>query len=761
MQRRKVKVISSVLLGYVGLALVYLWATPPFEASDELWHFGMIQHIAETGTLPVQVVGVETPWEQEGSQPPLYYLIAAALVGGVDRSDFEAVRQPNPHAQAGVPSAVGNKNLVLHDSPHPAWQGTVLAVYLARLLSIALGVVAVSAVYGSARTLKPDKPGVALLAAGLTAFNPMFLFITASVNNDNLVTALNSVVIWQTLVMLRDGFSTRRSLVIALLIALASLSKLSGLVLIPVVGLAAVWTAYRSRNWRGMLALVTLMAAAWVVIAGGWYGRNVTLYGELFGTATMAQVAGVREEAEAFTPMTLFREFEGFRAAYWGWFGAVNILTFPAFYVVMDAVTLAGIGGVIVYWLRAKHASPLQKGNDNTERGSASPLQVHQTGQILILMLTVVIGAAGVIAWTAQTYASQGRLLFPYVAATSPLLALGFVTLWERAHVLIAPLAIFALVVPFTHIAPAYTPPARLDQLPDGATQVYARFDDLELIGYETPRVRYQPGDSVPITLYWRVLAAAERDLSLWLHAVGPDGEVIGKVDSYPGGGLLRTTRWQPGIYADRYTIPLSKDAAGRFPLRAQVGWWHYPTETLVEPTDENGGVLSSVMLDVGGFGAREQEAPLEGAIAPSEAVTFGGVITLKGYTFENDHLSLLWEATGDLPDGENYTVFVQVLDDENQIKGQGDAPPELPTSFWERGEQFITNHPITYSQPSDEGEYRVVIGWYRPDDFSRLDTNHPDNAYPLVRFEIRGTTSSAIMPVISRLGRPRMSSMK
>jgi hypothetical protein len=90
-----------VLLGaFFVLALIYAWATPIFEASDELWHFGVVNHIANTGELPVQVVGVETPWEQEGSQPPLYYLVAAALVAPIDRSDFSPILMQSQASQA-------------------------------------------------------------------------------------------------------------------------------------------------------------------------------------------------------------------------------------------------------------------------------------------------------------------------------------------------------------------------------------------------------------------------------------------------------------------------------------------------------------------------------------------------------------------------------------------------------------------------------------------------------------------------------------
>ncbi len=243
--------LVRLLVAFVGLALLYAYAVPVFESPDETTHVGMVQTIATTGQLPVQQVGEETIYAQEGSQPPLYYLIAAQIMRLFDRSDFAQALAKNPHAIVGIPGAVGNKNITLHDQLYPpALHGTVLAVYALRLFSIVLGAVSVTAIFHSGRLLAPQHPGVALLAAGLTAFNPQFLFISASVNNDNLVTALNCLVLWQVLVMLRDGFSTRRSVLMAVLLALAGISKLSGLVLLPVVALAALWVGFRRRDWQ-------------------------------------------------------------------------------------------------------------------------------------------------------------------------------------------------------------------------------------------------------------------------------------------------------------------------------------------------------------------------------------------------------------------------------------------------------------------------------------------------------------------------------
>jgi 4-amino-4-deoxy-L-arabinose transferase-like glycosyltransferase len=722
-RREKYLPLVIILGAFAVLGLIYTWATPPLEASDELWHFGMVDTIADTGELPVQHSGVETQYEQEGSQPPLYYLVAAALVRPIDRSDFDVMRQPNPHVKPGIPGASDNKNLVLHDTPHPLLEKTALAVYVLRLFGILLGCVTVTAVYMTALTVSGNS-SIAILAAGLTAFNPMFLFISASVNNDNLVTALNSLAIWQIVFMLRDGFSAKHSIALAILLALASLSKLSALVLIPVAACAALLVAYRRKQWRSLVILGFSVAVLWLSVAGWWYIRNLTLYGELFGTRTMVAVAGPR--LEPFTLGTWLGEFEGFLVGYWGWFGGVNITTAQPFYLLMNVITglaLIGLIWIIVDNIR-RYRQRLSLG------GMASRdylLYVALLGSI------VAIGFVSFLTWTAQTYASQGRLLFPFIAAISTLTALGL-SFWLRTKrvksLLPLALALVALVIPFATIAPQYAPPPPLTALPDTVRPVYARFGDVALLGYETPDQRYQPGDQLPITVYWEVLNPSDRDLSLYLHAVNPAGDVIGRIDSFPGAGRLRTTTWQPGaIYADSYRIPLDLTAEDRYKLRVQVGWWHYASGDVVQPIDENGALLESVMLDAGAF-VGQDTSDTAASLMPTERVAFGGVIALTGHRLDGDSLTLAWDATG--ISATDYTIFVQVLDDANNLVTSGDAPPALPTHYWRTGEHYVTQHTLTYSQPPAPGTYRVLVGWYEPQTLTRLDTAAPDDAYVL-----------------------------
>ncbi len=128
--------LALILILFVLLGFLYALITPAFEASDELWHYPMIRHLADGNPLPVQVFDPAEagPWKQEASQPPLYYYLGAALTFWIDTSDMAEVRLENPHVDNGLITQDGNINLVLHDPRADPWQGTLLALRIVRLV---------------------------------------------------------------------------------------------------------------------------------------------------------------------------------------------------------------------------------------------------------------------------------------------------------------------------------------------------------------------------------------------------------------------------------------------------------------------------------------------------------------------------------------------------------------------------------------------------------------------------------------------------
>ena len=140
-------------------------------------------------------------------------------------------------------------------------------------------------------------------------------------------------------------------------------------------------------------------------------------------------------------------------------------------------------------------------------------------------------------------------------------------------------------------------------------------------------------------------------------------------------------------------------------------------------------------MLAAGGFVDPAAVVDLPADPVPVEGVYFGGVIGLTGYTLEGDTLTLIWDATG-TPD-DSYTVFVQVVDGQGAIIGQGDAPPPLPTRYWRRGERYTSTHTLRDAGAHPAGAYDVLVGWYRPADFARLDGPRPDDAALLTTLDL------------------------
>ena len=111
---RRLISINTILVVFVVLGATYSIVTPVFEASDELWHYPLVQWLSRGNPLPTQDPDKVGPWKQEASQPPLYYYMVGWATSWIDTSDLGQVLRPNPHVDNGVITRDGNTNLVIH-----------------------------------------------------------------------------------------------------------------------------------------------------------------------------------------------------------------------------------------------------------------------------------------------------------------------------------------------------------------------------------------------------------------------------------------------------------------------------------------------------------------------------------------------------------------------------------------------------------------------------------------------------------------------
>jgi 4-amino-4-deoxy-L-arabinose transferase-like glycosyltransferase len=727
--RLKHHILALILLAFVLLGCVYSLVTPVFEASDEIFHYPVVKYIADGRGLPVQDPRAEAAWEQEGSQPPLYYGLAALATAWINTDDMQAVRWRNPLSNIGRPLTPGNKNLVVHTAAEAfPWHGSVLAIHLIRFLSLLLQAGTVFLTYHISRVVWPEREELASLAAALVAFNPMFLFIAGSVNNDNLITPLATWVLLLLALTLKEGWlSYRRAALLGLLLGLVALTKLSGLGLLLLAAVVLTVVAARQRAWGAWLRWGVILVGMVALIAGWWYVRNWRLYGDPTGLNVMLEIAGRRDISPSWRE--LLAEFEGFRMSFWGVFGGFTVVAPGWLYNLYDLLVLAGIvGWVVLAWRR---------------RGR---WQAERIGLILLLVAWILTVGLSLVRWTSQTLASQGRLLFPAIAAVAVLLATGLAG-WAaerwRSRIVLglgSGLLIIAAAIPIWVIRPAYAMPPLLDasQVPaDASPADLIVGETMRLLAYELPQDTVRPGADLPVRLYWESIAPEDRDLSVFVHLFGRDMTLAGLVGSYPGLGAYPTTLLRPGqVVADTYPVPVTITATVPSLLRVQVGLFQYGVadEAPVAAFDSAGrpanGMIGTVRL--------LPPRPPTYQISEPVRFDFDGQALLLGYDLpaetvrpgEAVTLTLYWQAQARM--SEDYHVFVHLVGPmpEEGTVAQHDKVPldgDWPTWAWEPGYTVRDEYSLQLPVDLQPGTYQLRAGLYRLSDGQRVPVQGPD----------------------------------
>ncbi len=747
--------------------------TPVFEASDELWHYPMVRHLADGNPLPVQVFdpAAAGPWKQEASQPPLYYYLGAALTFWIDAADMERVRWLNPHANNGVITADGNINLVVHDPAADPWQGTLLAVRIIRIFSVLLGAATVYLTYRIAREVAPGRPEIALGAAAVNAFTPMFLFISGAVNNDSLVIPLASLALLLMIKMVRGGIadqrgSVRQALLLGVVIGLGTLTKITAVGLLPLAlgtVVVAQWPALtgsgqeRPASWGRLLGRLVLRSllhfavvlAAGLLIAGWWYFRNIRLYGDWSGWNAFIAVLGQR--AHPASLVQLWSERWGFMLSYWGLFGGVNVPMTTWIYHVLNAAVVLAVPGFIAYLAVSYQPSALSTQSSvlspqssvlSTHRSSliahCSLLITHYFPLLLCLLWSAAV-VVGLVRWATVTWSSQGRLVFSAISTLSVLLVVGLVGWLPRrpAGYVVGGLALFMLAVsavaPLVWIRPAYQPErwagreaAASSELVGGLVNVTFG-DHMRLVEYQVePAAR--PGEAVNVFLRWQVLAEMERDWSVFVHLNDPVLELpVAQRDMYPGQGLLATRLLAPGQeITNYYQLQVPGTAVAPTALELTVGLYDFYTRERLSTEDgRDAVVLTTVALEA---------AP--GELPNPTQVNFGDELELAGFEMaprrvrpgESIALTLYWRVQRPLE--TNYTFFAQVVGEDTTRWASQDLAPPLGTVEWAAGEVQEMHLALVVSEETPAGVYPLIIGAYtRPAEgvFDRLQIMTPE----------------------------------
>ena len=712
--------LAAILALFVALGVWYSLATPPFETPDELYHYAFARHLAQGNPLPVQAAASTGPWEQEGSQAPLYYWAVGRLTAGIDQRDFDSLAVTNPRSNMGDPLFPGNKNRMLYSAAARPLVGSNLALHVARWFSLLLGVGTLLCVAYTARLAFAPGSRLALLPPLLLAVIPQFVYISAACANDPAVIAASAAVVaWLARLLVRAETRPIRWVewaVLAVLLGLAALSKLQGLGLLALAAGVGVAIMARRREWTLPLTALLPVALPAAAIAGWWYWRNFTLYGDWFGLEHLVSINGQRTEPLDWGDFQL--EFRGLRYSFWGLFGWFSLLLPQWVYAVLDGVTVVALAGFAAFplWSRQPAAGT------RAVRG--------------LLMAWLLLSFALVLYWMNRAMGSQGRLFFPAIGAAVILLVVGL-DVWLRrlprgvaAALWVAPVALLlgatgyagAVVFPA-----AYAPLRPLAAVPATAQPVnytYGDAEQLTLLALDPPPGRYSAGDWVPVTLYLTAAQPLTRDYELFIQLLDESGTEVGNVTTHPGWGRFPTTLWTPGaIYADAYRVQVRRRIDPASPLLARIytGWIHPDGDGLTPMTavDSAGAEVTPMPGEVVLVPWTPPD-PAEYGLSPL-AASFAAGLDLTGLqqpatvrAGDTLTVTLLWKATA--APGVDLTAFVHVLDVEGQWMAGFDRAPggaRFPTRVWAAGDQVVSQFAIQLPETLPPGALATWVGLY------------------------------------------------
>jgi len=261
--------------------------------------------------------------------------------------------------------------------------------------------------------------------------------------------------------------------------------------------------------------------------------------------------------------------------------------------------------------------------------------------------------------------------------------------------------------------------------------------DKVALVGYDLDTDFVRPEEKVCLTVYWRALAPLDEEYTVFAHLVSREGSMVAQDDAAPMAGLYPSIYWQEDqTVPDRHClVPHGDLLEDRYLL--EVGMYLPQTAQRLEVVDGEGSpVANRIVLDYLQISSHEEAIP-----GPTHALdaNLGDQIFLLGYDLGDESsasgeavltvqpggvipLTIHWQALSSME--RDFTVFLHLLDEGDQIWGQADSQPDhgfYPTSFWDVGEIVLDRHEIPVDAPIPEGDYRLVAGVYVSDTGERL----------------------------------------
>jgi len=692
----------AILLGvYITLALLYCFADPLYESTDEIRHFRYVRHLVVYRSLPVQS---PTAPRAQSHHPPLYYTLGALVSGWVPVSRDVYFSPPENPFWGYNYWEVGNDNKTQYihgeDEQFP-FRGATLAAYLVRIMTILIGAGAVVFTFEAGREALPKHPELALAGAAVLAFNPQFLYLSGAINNDVPAALFGAALLWACIRVAQGIESWRSDLLLGALFGAALLTKLNLAALLAPIQAAYILAARRRRDWRIYVRGTLIVLGSASVIAGWWFVRNWQLYGDPTGMSEVNQLWAGRSAGQSW--WALKQGLPYLWSSLWGRFGYGQAPLPDWVYRSVLTLSIMGLGGYLI------------------------PRKNQPARPILLVLGTTILATVAVVLYymLVQPAGAMGRFLFPGLPAFSLLLVIGVGRFfsnhlqWAASLIVVAIIVALGLGALVGVLIPAFAQPHLLTH--SDLEKLQANPADVDfgtvarLVAYDVEPTALKPGATVRVTLYWQALSRTQSNYAVFVHLLSDVGTMVAQRDTYPGLGRYPTTSWKVGsVFRDIYRVTIPDTAYAPDTGVVEVGLYLPEGERLRTPNGADSVQLARVKID-----------PHSGNVPNAVDVNFSNQARLIGYRLDqrNVHpgdtvqLVIYWQAASTMD--TDYTVFVHVAGSENQVWARDEGWPvqgRAPTSTWTPGQVVEDIRRLTIGMTTPDGVYDIEVGLYDPD---------------------------------------------
>jgi hypothetical protein len=261
--------------------------------------------------------------------------------------------------------------------------------------------------------------------------------------------------------------------------------------------------------------------------------------------------------------------------------------------------------------------------------------------------------------------------------------------------------------------------------------QTNTRFgNDIALFSYDLPLDAYPPGHLISLNLWWCTLKAPKADYYVHLEILDAHENVVSESASPLTQINYPSSQWAPGeLVMGRADIIVpgqvrEESHEVRLSLRSADTGEALPTHWPLGPKSIALGnfMVQTWPLDTS---LPELSSPIEAVFGKSPMIELHGYELLNGQEVVDQEtapgetlgLSLIWRSVSEMIN-ESYSVFIHVVNEDEQIIAQSDGVPASglrPTTSWRNREVITDVHAISIPESTEPGTYQIWIGLYDP----------------------------------------------